>query len=150
MELAIQPIARPDGTMPPGTESNKQTPKPGDRYTWTITYAKDASDTSATRQVRPYTLLVRNADKGEFIVDEGGGLLLPLQEMNGPLYCTFEVGGRTLIARYALDRLAQTPSINVEILTFEDTGFAAVGPAEAKVRSGLPQTLQMGVLQRKR
>lgn len=153
MELAIQPIARSDGTMPPGMESIKQTPKPGDRYTWTITYAKDASDTkedSATRQVRPYTLVVHNADKGEFIVDEGGGLLLPLQEMNGPLYCTFEVGGRTLIARYALDRLAQTPSINVEILTFDDTGFAAVGPAEVKVRSGLPQTLQMGVLQRKR
>lgn len=149
MELAIAPIARTDGTMPPGAASDSSSPKPGDTYTWTIVYAKDAADTqptSTTRQVRPYKLIVNDYDKGSFTVDEGGGLLLPLHDMGGPLYCTFEVGGRTLVARYGPDLLGPIPSINVEILTFDGSSFAAIGPAESKVRSGSPSTLQAGVL----
>jgi hypothetical protein len=152
MELAIAPIARADGTMPPDANSETNTPKPGDKYTWTITYSKDAADTqpaSTTRQMRPYTLIVNDAEKGLFTVDEGGGLLLPLHDMGGPLYCTFEVGGRTLVARYGPDLMGPMPSITVEILTFDGAGFAAVGPAEAKVKSGSPQTLQAGMLTRK-
>jgi hypothetical protein len=99
--------------------------------------------------MRPYTLIVNDAEKGLFTVDEGGGLLLPLHDMGGPLYCTFEVGGRTLVARYGPDLMGPMPSITVEILTFDGAGFAAVGPAEAKVKSGSPQTLQAGMLTRK-
>lgn len=153
MELAIAPLARADGSMPPDANSEAFTPKAGDKYTWTITYAKDASDTkpdSTTRQVRPYTLIVNDAEKGAFTVDEGGGLLLPLHDMGGPLYCTFEVGGQTLVARYGPDLLGPTPSISVEILTFDGAGFAAVGPTEAKVKSGSPHTLQAGMLIRKK
>ncbi len=152
MELAIMPVARADSTMPPDATSEETTPQKGDRYTWTITYAKDANDTNAdspTRQVRPYTLIVNDAEKGAFTVDEGGGLLLPLHDMGGPLYCTFEVGGRTLVARYGPELLGPNPTISVEILTFDGAGFAAVGPAEVKVRSGSPQTLQAGILRRK-
>lgn len=149
MELAIQPIARSDGSMPPDARADSVMPRKDDRYTWTITYAKDAGDTnpeSPTRQVRPYTLIVNDAEKGAYTVDEGGGLLLPLHDMGGPLYCTFEVGGRTLVARYGLHLPESSPSIHVEILTFDGTRFGTVGPAEVKVRSGSPQTLQIGVL----
>jgi hypothetical protein len=152
MELSIQPIARPDGTMPPGPESEERTPRSGDMYTWTITYAKDAEDTkpdSPTRQVRPYKLIVRDTKKGAFVIDEGGGLLLPLQEMNGPLYSTFEVGETTLVARYGPELIGPHPSISVEILSFDSRRFTPVGPAQTQVKSGSPQSLQIGALKRK-
>ncbi len=153
MELSIEPIVRPDGTLPPGPESQESTPRSGDTYTWTITYAKNADDTkpdSPTRQVRPYTLIVRDTNEGAFVIDEGGGLLLPLHEMNGPLYCTFEVGGTTLVARYGPELIGPHPYISVEILSFDARGFTPVGPAQAKVKSGSPQTLQIGALRRHR
>lgn len=149
MELDIQPIARPDGTMPPSPGSSDRSAKPGDRYTWKLTYT-DRRDKTKPADVRDYQVVVRDPLKGEYVIDEGGGVELPLRDMMGPLYSVFSVGDRQLVARYSFSNLDDRDAMGVEVLTFDPGAQQAVGDPTQAIRAGSPQTLQVAELWRKK
>lgn len=149
MELDIQPIARADGSMPPSHASMGDYPKAGDRYTWKITYS-DRRDKTKPADVREYQVVVRDPMKGQYVIDEGAGIELPLHDLMGPLYSVFSVGDRQLVARYAFSQLDDRDAMHVEVLTFDPGNQHAVGDAAQAIRAGSPQTLQSAQLWRKK
>ncbi|MCC6968860.1 MAG: hypothetical protein IT434_01435 [Phycisphaerales bacterium] len=149
MELDIQPIARADGSMPASRGNPGDYPKAGDRYTWKITYT-DRRDKTKPADVREYQIVVRDPMKGQYVIDEGGGIELPLHDLMGPLYSVFSVGDRQLVARYAFSQLDDRDAMHVEVLTFDPGNQHAVGDAAQAIRAGSPQTLQSAELWRKK
>ena len=69
----------------------------GSAYTWRTVFNADT-----LRGVRPYRLVVRDAERGLFGTDEGNGLVLDTRWMAGTLISVFQVGERVLESRYAL------------------------------------------------
>lgn len=61
------------------------------KYKYTLVYIVEGS-----RQERDYTLIEKNAEKGEYVVDENNGILLDAKFINGTLYSMFEVQGNIL------------------------------------------------------
>ena len=55
-------------------------------YKYTLIYGE-----GDTRQVRDYTLLTKDAEKGEYIVDENNGILLDDKVVGNRMYALFEV-----------------------------------------------------------
>lgn len=149
MELDIQPIARPDGSMPPSQDSMGDYPKAGDRYTWKITYT-DRRDKAKPADVREYQVVVRDPMKGQYVIDEGGGVELPLHDLMGPLYSVFSVGDRQMVASYIFRSLDDRDTIEIGILTFDPGAQHAVGDAAHSIRAGSPQSLQSAQLWRKK
>lgn len=73
-----------------------RTKTPGD-YTWKTEYL------SPTRPMtKDYVLRVKDAEKGIFITDEGGGVELFDHQHGDKLYSVFETGGILLTASYEL------------------------------------------------
>jgi len=67
------------------------------RYEWRIVY-----DGSAGRSERPYQLVVRDAARGEYAIDEGE-LELEARLLDGTLYTWFDVEGARLLVRERLE-----------------------------------------------
>jgi len=59
-----------------------------DQYQYMLVYIFDEK-----RQERKYTLLTKDATKGQYLVDENNGILLDAQLFNNSLYFMFEVEG---------------------------------------------------------
>lgn len=121
------------------------TDKP-DRFTWTIIYAGEAG-----RQERAYSLIVKDAAKGVYAIDENQGIVLDASLLDGGLYTHFEVQGYRTVTRTKLENAGTADEhISVEMLTTVDgdattTGNAGGVPA---VRSWLPVSLQRAKLRR--
>lgn len=141
LELDIQPIARPDGTMPPSPGSDTVYPKPGDRYTWKMTY-NDRADKSKPADVREYQVVVRNPAKGEFVIDEGAGVELVANELMGSVHSAFSVGEQQLVASYVFNPDTKYDVIEMRIATFKPGDQKPVGDAAQGIRSGPVQSLQ--------
>ena len=69
----------------------------GSAYTWRTVFNADT-----VRGVRPYRLIVRDAQRGSFGTDEGNGLVLEERWIAGSLISVFQVGERVLESRYTL------------------------------------------------
>ena len=66
-------------------------------YTWRTVFNADT-----VRGVRPYRLIVRDAQSGLYGTDEGNGLVLEERWIAGSLISVFQVGERVLESRYTL------------------------------------------------
>ena len=86
------------------------------KYKYILVYIVDGN-----RQERNYTLLEKNVEKGEYVVDENNGILLDAKFINGTLYTMFEVQGNIL---------ATTERFNDESIDFTIT-FS--GKAQANI-----------------
>ena len=69
----------------------------GSAYTWRTVFNADT-----VRGVRPYRLIVRDAERGVYGTDEGNGLVLEARWLADALISVFQVGERVLESRYAL------------------------------------------------
>ena len=121
------------------------TDKP-DRFTWTMVY-----DGEAGRQERPYTLVIKDAARGVYAIDENQGIVLDASLLDGGLYTHFVVQGYRTVTRTKLERAGTAEEhIAVEMITTVDgdattTGNAGGVPA---VRTWLPVSLQRATLKR--
>ena len=61
------------------------------RYQYTIVYGEGEQ-----RQERNYTLIEKNARKGEYVVDENNGIILDDKVIENRMYALFEVQGSLL------------------------------------------------------
>jgi hypothetical protein len=69
----------------------------GTAYTWRTVFNADT-----VRGVRPYRLVVRDAERGLYGTDEGNGIVLEARWLAGALISVFQVGERVLESRYEL------------------------------------------------
>lgn len=125
MELVIAPTEKPD------------------RYQWTIIY-----DGLAGRQQRNYTLVVQDAARGEFLIDENNGIVLPARELGGVLHSSFVVAGNRIHSREQLrDPGTSSAQIEVELLTIAEQGpRTSGGDGVPEVKAWSPRSVQRGVL----
>ena len=117
------------------------------KYEWTIIY-----DDGKNRQERPYQLIVKDATKGLYEIDEKNGIVLPTTLIGGNLYSAFDLEGVRLVSR---DQLVGD-AIETEIITMStkqlvETG-GKVGDVEAQVPpvTGVPvMSVQRATLKKK-
>jgi hypothetical protein len=130
------------------------------RYTWTITYAEGEQ-----KQVRPYELVVIDAAKGQYEIDEKNGIRLPTTLLAGALRSSFTVQGTQIISTDRLERAPTAAGANAgaggaatdagDTLISEMLSFDTTTPATTGGENGIPQvqtlrptTLQRAVLSR--
>jgi len=116
-----------------------------DRYTWTIIYGEGEQ-----RQERPYVLIVQDAARGLYAVDEGNSIVLPQVLLGDAFYGAFEIEGATL---HTVERLEGrgTPDerITVEITAFSGEPTPTGGQNDTPaVQARVPSTVQRAVLRR--
>ncbi len=117
-----------------------------DRFQWTILY-----DGPAGRQVRPYTLLVKDRQRGEFQIDEGQGIVLEARLFNGVLCTEFQVENTRITSRdRLLDAGQPTERLVVEMVTSRVDAATATGGHEGvpAVLTWRPQSIQQATLRR--
>jgi len=76
------------GTKEIGMEFHFNKTDQTDKYQYMLVYIFDGK-----RQERKYTLLTKDAPKGQYLVDENNGILLDAQLFDNTLYFMFEVEG---------------------------------------------------------
>ncbi len=117
------------------------------RYQWTIIYA----EANGTKQERAYELVVRDAEKGRFAIDEKNGIIIPATHLDGALYTSFEVQGTRINTREKLEHFA-TPDelLSVEMISGSSENAEPSGGKDAvpEVRSVVPRSLQRATLKR--
>jgi hypothetical protein len=117
------------------------------KYEWTIIY-----DDGKNRQERPYQLVVKDAAKGSFEIDEKNGIVLPATLIGGSLYSAFDLEGVRLVSR---DQLVGD-AIETEIITMSTKQLVATGgkaddpEAQAPPVTGVPVvSVQRATLKKK-
>jgi len=139
MVLDIKPLARPDGTAPPSSGESLATPRGGDRYTWTITMT-DPRGAEADRTFN-HEIVVVDANRGLFEIDEGQGVRVPLYDMMGPLYAVIDRSGHRETHRYMIDNLSRLSTIQYEVLSVPaGPGVALVSAQGEAGRAHVPET----------
>jgi photosystem II stability/assembly factor-like uncharacterized protein len=117
-----------------------------DRWRWTIVY-----DGAAGRQERPYELLVRDAEKGRFAIDEKNSIVLETAFLDGGHYGQFVVqGNRITTFERLLDAGTPNERLLVELVTHRDGAAVASGGVGGvpEVASNAPVAVQRAVLRR--
>lgn len=141
MELIVKPIEA-DGQTP-----DPAAPKVGDRFSWTIIYAR-AKDSAEGRQERPYELVVVDPAKGRYDIDEKSSIVIPMTHLGPALASTLSVGETRLIATYELGETAidgePSATLDVRIFTHPDTPGDATGGKDGvpEVKVWVPGSLQ--------
>ncbi len=132
-ELIIAPTDRPD------------------RFQWTIVYSGESG-----RQERKYELVVRNAERGEYAIDEKNGIILDARYLAGGLHSHFSVQGTRITTRERLEGFG-TPdeAITVEMIVLLEEGVTLTGGkagaaegALPEVRTWMPRSVQRATLRR--
>ncbi len=110
------------------------------RYEWKTIY-----DGAAGRSERPYQLIVRDAAKGRYAIDEGG-LVLEASLIDGVLLTWFDIGGsRLLVREEVVDAGMSSEVLHFEIVSSMDG--SAVKSSEANgATSYPPSSFQRAVL----
>ncbi|MFO0873502.1 MAG: hypothetical protein U0575_05965 [Phycisphaerales bacterium] len=121
------------------------------RLEWTIVYGEGDA-----RQERPYELLVDDAARGAFTVDERNGIAIPARLIGGTLWSAFAIEGTQVVTSYRLERGAATDAgqgsgerLVVEMLSFPST--VPITPAHDDVPPVTlyePKTVQRAELRR--
>ncbi len=142
-----------DATAGDGVNSQKfttelivaATEKP-DRYQWTLIY-----DGGAGRQERKYFLVVKDAAKGLYQIDEDNGIVLESRCFDGTLFSHFVVQGNRITTRERLEGAGTVDEhISVEMLaTIDAQGVISGGKDDVpEVTSWSPISIQKAVLRR--
>jgi len=84
-------------------------PRPDGHYTYQLKYGE--------QPVRDYVLKAKDAAKGEWTIDEGGGVLLDQYWMDGVLTGAFSVQKSTIVSRLRRDG----KNLVMEMITLENT-----------------------------
>jgi hypothetical protein len=94
-----------------------------DTFDWIITY-----DDGITKDIRAYSLVVINKDKGQYIIDENNGILLKAQMSNNDLTSVFSVMNNLLRVSYRISTEEIDFSIDVvNVEPQEITGDSIIG-----------------------
>ena len=88
------------------------------KYEWTIIY-----DDGKNRHEQPYQLIVKDAAKGSYEIDEKNGIVLPTTLIGGALYSAFDLEGVRLVSK---DQLVGGV-IETEIVTMSTKQMVATG-----------------------
>lgn len=88
------------------------------KWKWTIKYIDKAHT-----QERPYELIIVDADKGEYKVDEKQGIIIPSRFISDALLCEFEVMSSRIVGSY---RKVENKMI-VELITIDPANSATSG-----------------------
>ncbi|MBL8729289.1 MAG: hypothetical protein JNM25_12705 [Planctomycetes bacterium] len=137
-------VCNADGALPGASVEHviEPTEDPA-RWRWVTTY-----DGAAGRVVKDYTLLVRDALRGAYAIDERDGVVLEARWLGDALHTWFEVGGSLLIVRESvLANGTAAATYCFELLT-APTATAADG--DGAVRCFAPVVLQRARLRRVR
>lgn len=116
------------------------------RWTWTVIY-----DGTAGRQVRPYFLVEQDAAKGTFVIDEGNGILLGAQLLDGSLFGQFAVGTSRITTRDRLEAPGTADErLEVELVTTieDEVSLSGGSGGVPPVRSWPVRSLQTATLRR--
>lgn len=100
----------------------KQISLDSNRYEWQIIYGTDK-----VKGLREYELIVKNRDKGLYIIDERNSILLDAFLVNGKLISRFSVAGNLITATYE----KEGDYIHFEILSGKEKVDAYTGGKEA-------------------
>ncbi len=117
-----------------------------DRFTWTTIY-----DGPPGRQERAYTLIVKDAAKGEYAIDENNGIVLQARLLDGGLYTHFMVQGSRIATRERLeDAGTAAERISVEMVTTIDERAGSTGGKDSapEVKTWTPVSIQKATLRR--
>ncbi len=128
MELIIAPTDKPD------------------RFGWTIVYSG-----AAGRQERAYTLIVKEAAKGLYSIDENNGIVLDARLMGGTLFSHFLIQGSRLTTRDRLEAAGTADEhISIEIVTTIEDQSSPTGGKDGvpEVQSWSPASIQIATLRR--
>lgn len=115
------------------------------RFSWTIIYAEDGN-----RQERAYELIVRDAAKGLYAIDEKNAIVIPATLLDATLYTSFEVMGTRINTREKLEHFG-TPDerITIEMVSARSDNPETSGGGQApEVKSVIPRSLQKATLTR--
>ncbi len=114
-------------------------------FQWIIIY-----EGAQGRQERPYMLIVKDAAKGQFAIDEKNGIIIPSQHLDGVVYTQFSVQGNRIWTREELVGAGMPDErIAVEIGTIDDSAVTKSGGGEVpEVSSWTPLSVQRGELRR--
>lgn len=94
-----------------------------DRFTWTIAYI-----TTDRADERPYELVVVDAEKGLYEVDEKNSIVLPARWIDGGLYSRFDLGETALVAGYRVEDIGtERERMVVEIVTTDGADAPTTG-----------------------
>lgn len=117
-----------------------------DRFRWTIIYAG-----AQGRQERAYTLIVKDAAKGLYSIDENNGIILDSRYIDGTLFGHFIVQGNRISTRERLENPG-TPDefISTELVTTIDDQATTTGGAAGvpEVKTWAPVGVQKATLRR--
>ncbi|MBL9121610.1 MAG: hypothetical protein JNL80_17010 [Phycisphaerae bacterium] len=150
----VDPVQRFTMELVVGELSSPQVPSEPAACEWTILYrggAVTAPSTESPVQERRYRLLVRDAAKGEFAIDERNGIVIEARLLNGALYSHFVVQGTRITTREKLEGVGtKDERIEVEMLVTRDELAVVSGGVESvpEVRSWVPRSIQRATLRR--
>ena len=94
------------------------------RFTWEIVYIDNGK-----RQVRPYELLIVDAAKGKYVIDEKSSIKLDSYFIDGALYSQFLVQNSIVTGSYRVT----DDVMFVELITSDPTN-----PIESGGKNGVP------------
>jgi hypothetical protein len=117
-----------------------------DRFQWTIVY-----DGAFGRQERKYELVVKDAARGEYAIDEKNSIVLDARLLSGALYSHFAVDGTRLTVRERLEGLgSKDERIEVEMITTVDAeaNTSGKGNGAPEVLSWMPRSILRATLRR--
>lgn len=115
-------------------------------WDWKIIY-----DGQAGRQERPYALIVKDASKGLYEIDERNGIVLPQRLMGGVLRSQFEVMGSRIDASYELAGAGTADErIVCELVSYRSDQSVTTGGKDnvPEVQGWTPTTVQRVVMRR--
>ena len=98
-------------------------------YKWHITYGSDS-----LTDVRPYKLIVKDDEKGKYLIDEGNGIELEAYLVNEKLICIFEVMASRLVITYS----KRKNQIDFEVFSFPKDEYVISGGVET-TEGNVPQ-----------
>lgn len=115
------------------------------RYEWTLIY-----DGKTGRQERAYTLVVKDAAKGAYEIDEGQGIILPATLLGDLLTSSFDVMGNRIDATYELRTSAHGTSMEMRLVTKKSADAITTGGKDGvpDVTAWTPISLQTCTLRR--
>ena len=116
-------------------------------FDWKIIY-----DGQAGRQERPYALIIKDAAKGLYEIDERNGIVLPQRMLGGVLRSQFEVMGSRIDATYELLGAGTADErIMCELVSYRSDQSVSTGGKDnvPEVKGWTPSTVQRVALRRK-
>lgn len=110
------------------------------RYSFALVYGPDKE-----KGRRPYELVIKNAAKGEYVIDEKNSIQMEAYLFGNKLFCWFSVAGNTLLSTY--EKVGD--SLVFEVISGKSQPVSTTGGQKMNNEDIPPvQTFPVGVMQR--